>query len=49
MAETCVDNPVALADVWALSQITRKVNGAAMLGNAQRIGDADAYLQALGG
>jgi predicted chitinase len=38
-----------LADVWALSQITRKVNGAAMLGNAQRIADADAFLQAFGG
>ena len=39
---------LALADVWALSQITRKVNGDAMLGNEQRIANADAFLRALG-
>ena len=38
-----------LADVWALSQITRKVNGPAMLGNDQRIAYAETFLQALGG
>jgi predicted chitinase len=38
-----------LADVWALSKITRKVNGAAMLGNKDRIAFSSAMLQALGG
>jgi predicted chitinase len=38
-----------LADAWALSKITRKVNGAAMLGNDQRIAFSNAFLQALGG
>jgi predicted chitinase len=38
-----------LADVWALSKITRKVNGAAMLGNKERIDFSNAMLQALGG
>jgi predicted chitinase len=37
-----------LADVWALSRITRKVNGAAMLENDQRIAYSDRFLQALG-
>ena len=37
-----------LADVWALSKITRKVNGAAMLGNSQRISYSNAFLQTLG-
>jgi predicted chitinase len=37
-----------LADVWALSKITRKVNGAAMLGNDQRIAFSNAFLSALG-
>ena len=38
-----------LADVWALSKITLKVNGAAMKGNAQRIAYSNAILKALGG
>jgi predicted chitinase len=38
-----------LADVWALSKITLKVNGAAMEGNAQRIAYSNAMLKALGG
>jgi predicted chitinase len=38
-----------LADVWAISKITRKVNGAAMLGNQERIDFSNAMLQALGG
>ncbi len=37
-----------LADVWALSKITRKVNGAAMLENSQRISYSNAFLQTLG-
>ena len=38
-----------LADSWQLSEITRRVNGAAMLGNAQRIAYSNAMLKALGG
>jgi predicted chitinase len=37
-----------LADVWALSKITLKVNGAAMLDNNRRIAYANAFLNALG-
>jgi predicted chitinase len=37
-----------LADVWALSKITKKVNGAAMLENGQRIAYSNAFLQSLG-
>jgi predicted chitinase/phage shock protein PspC (stress-responsive transcriptional regulator) len=37
-----------LADAWAISKITRIVNGAAMLGNDQRIAYANAFLHALG-
>jgi predicted chitinase len=37
------------ADSWDLSEITRRVNGAAMLGNAQRIAYSDAVLNSLGG
>jgi predicted chitinase len=37
-----------LADVWALSKITRKVNGAAMLDNNKRIAYSNAFLSALG-
>jgi predicted chitinase len=37
-----------LADAWALSAITRKVNGAAMLENNQRIAYSNAFLSALG-
>jgi len=38
-----------LADVWALSKITLKVNGEAMEGNAQRIAYSNTMLKALGG
>jgi predicted chitinase len=38
-----------LADAWALSKITRIVNGPAMLGNQDRINHANAVLAALGG
>jgi predicted chitinase len=38
-----------LADNWELSEITRLVNGTAMLGNAQRIAYSNAMLKALGG
>lgn len=38
-----------LADQWALSTITRKVNGNAMEGNDRRIAYANAMLHALGG
>jgi predicted chitinase len=37
------------ADSWDLSEITRRVNGAAMLGNAQRIAYSEAVLNSLGG
>jgi predicted chitinase len=37
------------ADSWQISEITRRVNGAAMLGNAQRIAFSSAMLKALGG
>jgi predicted chitinase len=37
-----------LADAWALSKITRKVNGAAMLDNDKRIAYSNAFLTALG-
>jgi predicted chitinase len=37
-----------LADAWAISKITRIVNGAAMLGNDQRIAFSNAFLNALG-
>jgi predicted chitinase len=37
-----------LADAWAISKITRIVNGAAMLGNDQRIAFSNAFLKALG-
>jgi predicted chitinase len=39
---------LSLADVWALSKITKKVNGDAMLENSQRIAYSNAFLQALG-
>ncbi|WP_010184267.1 glycoside hydrolase family 19 protein [Sphingomonas sp. PAMC 26605] len=38
-----------LADTWQLSTITKKVNGTAMLGNAERIAYAEAMRKALGG
>jgi len=38
-----------LADVWDISAITRKVNGAAMLGNDQRIAYSNSMLKQLGG
>jgi len=38
-----------LADAWALSKITRQVNGAAMLQNSDRIAYANSFLHALGG
>jgi predicted chitinase len=38
-----------LADNWQLSEITFRVNGAAMLGNDQRIAYSNAMLKALGG
>jgi predicted chitinase len=38
-----------LADAWEISRITRKVNGAAMEGNDQRIAYSNAILKALGG
>jgi predicted chitinase len=37
-----------LADAWNISEITRRVNGVAMEGNAQRIAYSNAMLQALG-
>jgi predicted chitinase len=37
-----------LADAWSLSKITRLVNGAAMLGNDERIAFSNAFLSALG-
>jgi len=37
-----------LADMWALSKITRLVNGAAMLGNDERIAFSNAFRSALG-
>jgi len=40
---------IPFADSWQLSEITRRVNGTAMLGNAQRIAYANAMLKALGG
>ncbi|MBI3677962.1 MAG: glycoside hydrolase family 19 protein [Proteobacteria bacterium] len=39
---------LSLADAWEISLVTRKVNGAAMLGNAQRIAYAQAMLKHLG-
>jgi predicted chitinase len=38
-----------LADVWALSKITLKVNGEAMVGNTQRIAYSNTMLKGLGG
>ena len=38
-----------LADAWQISAVTKKVNGAAMLGNSQRIAFAEAMLKHLGG
>ena len=38
-----------LADRWQLSAITRRINGPAMEGNAQRITAANAALKAMGG
>ena len=38
-----------LADQWEVSMVTKKVNGAAMLGNDQRIAYATAMLKHLGG
>jgi predicted chitinase len=38
-----------LSDAWEISAVTRKVNGAAMLGNAQRIAFAEQMLKHLGG
>jgi predicted chitinase len=40
---------VPLAESWQLSEITRRVNGSAMLGNDQRIAYSNAMLKALGG
>ena len=40
---------LALADVWAISQITRRVNGNAMLENSRRIAFSNAILKAMGG
>jgi hypothetical protein len=40
---------VPLAESWQLSEITLKVNGTKMLGNAQRIAYSNAMLKALGG
>jgi len=37
-----------LADAWAISKITRAVNGAGMVGNDQRIAFSNAFLHALG-
>ena len=37
-----------LADAWAISKITRIVNGAGMVGNDQRIAFSNAFLKALG-
>jgi putative chitinase len=36
-----------LADAWKLSQITQTINGAAMLGNAERIAASNAALKAM--
>ncbi|HWA44020.1 MAG TPA: hypothetical protein VHA10_12475 [Hypericibacter adhaerens] len=38
-----------LADTWQISAITKRVNGTAMLGNAQRIAYSEAMLKHLGG
>jgi predicted chitinase len=40
---------IPLADSWQISEITRRVNGNAMLGNAQRIHYSNEMLKALGG
>ena len=37
------------ADTWSLSAITLRVNGTAMLGNAERIAASNAALKAMGG
>jgi predicted chitinase len=39
---------LAFADSWNLSEITRRVNGSAMLENSQRIAFSNAVLQSLG-
>ncbi len=38
-----------LADGWCVSQVTRRVNGLAMLGNIRRIAAANAAVKAMGG
>ena len=43
------NNCLPLADAWNISGITLLVNGKAMEGNAQRVADSNAMLQALGG
>jgi len=40
---------IPLAESWQISEITRRVNGTAMLGNAQRIAYSNEMLKALGG
>ncbi len=40
---------LSLADMWNLSAITKKVNGSAMLGNAQRIAYSNDFLKHIGG
>ena len=42
-----VNNCLAMADIWALSEITRRVNGPAMEANSERIGYANAILPIL--
>ena len=43
-----VNGCLPLADAWAISKITRSVNGAAMLENNQRIAYSNEFLSALG-
>ena len=40
---------IPLAESWQISEITKRVNGTAMLGNAQRIKYSNEMLKALGG
>lgn len=40
---------IPLAESWQISEITKRVNGTAMLGNAQRIAYSNEMLKALGG
>lgn len=44
-----INGALPLADAWEISTITRQVNGPAMEGAAERLGYANAILQALGG